>query len=195
MLRPRTRIVLAASALWWIGGCDGRAEDGATKDKAALDAPLSAASAGAKRTVSDAAAGLSFVLPELGLEVSAEHYDASAPPQKIKHSVVLSSVAGTVLRIDVWDDPERLGLRAWFDKYLSFTSLSASTLDRTSVGLQQLPAIVVDQLRSPQSQARRIVVLEHAGRVFRITCLNSEDETARQVLQEVLDSFEPQVRP
>jgi len=183
------RLGLLATALCSIAAaCNGATADGAQQGE-----PVTVAASSA--LFADPVIGCRFAMPDIGLRVAAEHFDPSSPAQKMKHTIALSGPATQVLRIDVWQNTEGLALRAWFDKYLAFSVNPGATVQSRLVGRARTTAIVVDQKRSPQSQARRIVTFAVRERVFRITCFDSDDAISTDVLNKVLDTFEGEVTP
>jgi hypothetical protein len=143
----------------------------------------------------DPVADCRFSMPDYGLRAVAEHFDPALPPEKLRHTITLATPFAQVLRVDVWHNPDNLALQPWFDKHLGFSVASGATVLRTVAGPGRHEAIVVHQPRSPQSQARRIATFLAGGRVFRLTCLDGDDAAHVQVWQQVMDSFEPRVRP
>lgn len=143
----------------------------------------------------DSPSGARFSLPSRGLRTSVEHYDATLPPQKIRHSVTVTAVGTRLVRIDLWDNPEKLSLQQWFERHLAFTVADGATVEQRRVGVSHAEGIVVNQLRSPQSEARRIAVFASGARIVRVTCYDSADEQSVKVFDRVTESFDSEVTP
>lgn len=193
MLRGSRLAMVAAGAALWLSGCN--AGDAPSQATSAGEPAPSPAAAASPLVYAEATLGCRFTLPDMGLRAVTDHFDPATPPYKMKHSIAVTSPVGPVLRVDVWDDTEHLGLKAWFEKYLSFTVTPDAAVESRLLGKGGVPGIVVDQKRSPQSQAKRIAVFAQADRVFRVTCFDSEDAAALEAFQTVLGSFEPEARP
>ncbi len=148
-----------------------------------------AAASGAAR-FSDTASGVRFALPFEGIHAAVEHYDASLPAEKIRHSITLDALGSRLVRVDVWDNPRQLPLQAWFDTYLSFTVTNGATAEHRLAGKSRVDAIIVDQPRSPQSEARRLAVFALGSQVVRVTCFDADDTRSVETFDRVLASFE-----
>jgi hypothetical protein len=184
-LRPAVVLALL------VAGCHAGG-DGSPSQQEPLQAPAVAAQGTLK--FADPAASLRFSYPDVGLRVTADHFDPASSPGKFKHEIALSALGTQAVIIDVWNNTEGLSLQDWFEKYLAFTR-KAGTVQTGTTTRARLSAFIVDQPRSPQSQPKRIVVFAQAERVFRVTCVDADDATSLHAMQQVLDSFEGQVAP
>jgi len=139
--------------------------------------------------VADAPSGVHFTVPFSYLRASVEHFDATLPPHKIRHSVTVKALSTPVLQVDVWDNPSGLSLQQWFDAHLAFSVTEGTTVTHRDVGRERTEAIVVDQPRSPQSDPRRIATFATGGRIVRVTCYDSADPSSVTTFDEALATF------
>lgn len=143
----------------------------------------------------DNSAQLRFLVPATGYRVTATHFDPSTPPVKLKHSIVLAEERREILRIEVWNNVERLALRDWFDRYLAFTRPSDAIIEPARAGRGETEAIVVLFPRSPQALARRAAVFALGERIVRVTSIDDADPRAHALYRRVLHSLEADVSP
>ncbi len=138
----------------------------------------------------DAPAGLRFLVPATGYRVTATHFELSTPPVKMKHSITLSEDRSEVLRIEVWDNVERLSLADWFQRYLDFMRAPDAVVESTHAARAGGDAIVILQPRSPQALARRSAVLALGPRVVRLTCIDDANPRFHALYERVFLSLE-----
>lgn len=142
------------------------------------------------RTHRDAPSALRFPVPVTGYRVTATHFDPATPPVKMKHELSLSQDRREVLRIEVWNDTEGLGLQAWFDQYLRFMATPDAVVETARAGRNRVDSIVVRQPRSEQALARRSVILALEGRILRVTSIDDADPTCSAIFDRVVDALE-----
>jgi hypothetical protein len=138
----------------------------------------------------DRASATAFPMPATGFRVRATHFDAQTPPIKMKHEIELTRDGQDVIRIEIWNDTERLGLDGFFDKYLRFMVASGAEVETTHAGQSGAPAIVVRQPRSEQAAPRRHTVFEVDGRIVRVTAIDDTDPTTAAIYDRVTKNFE-----
>jgi len=144
----------------------------------------------AVRSHRDAPSALRFPIPATGYRVRATHFDPSTPPVKMKHEISIIRDRYEVLRVDVWNDSEGLGLNAWFNRYLGFMATPSSIVETTRAGKAGETAIIVREPRSEQATARRNVIVEIDGRVVRVTQLDEDDARARSIFDGITRDLE-----
>lgn len=143
-----------------------------------------------RRSHRDRESALRFPVPVTGYRVTASHFDPSTPPIKLKHELVLEQDRREVVRIDVWNDSEGLGLTGFFDQYLRFMVTPDALVERTRATRRHAEAIVVRHPRSPHALSRRSIVVELDGRIVRVTSVDDDDSRSRSVADGVLDGLE-----
>jgi hypothetical protein len=144
----------------------------------------------ATRAHQDTPSSLRFPVPATGYRVTATHFDPATPPEKMKHELRIDQDRHEVVRIEVWNDSEALGLTAWFDKYLRFMVTPDAVVEASRAGRGNANAIVVRHPRSEQALARRSVVFAADGRILRVTSIDDADSRARAVFEHVLAGLE-----
>lgn len=176
-----------------LGSCDGPTAPAPTPVvRVAKPEPLIARWDGfaTKRHV-DGPSALAFAIPDVGFRITAEHFDEKTTElHQFVHSFTLVAPAGPAVSIDVWRNPERTPLGAWFDKHLAYLLAPGSTASRKP------SRIVISQPRSPQSYGRRVEVFVlggpgHEQRMVRVTLHNEADEPSRKAYERVLITLEP----
>jgi len=189
------RLLLAASICCACnaGGLDPKANEG--DPPANVSPPDFAWDGVTTRPYRDAASGLRFAVPVTGYRVTSTRFDPNSPPIKMKNELTIEQDAREVVRIDVWHDSERLGLTAWFDKYLRFMTTPDAAVEAARAGRAHVDAIVVVHPRSPQALAQRSVVFDLQGRIVRVTSLDDDDPRTRAVFERVLDALDAEGSP
>lgn len=199
MSRPSSLRRFAAVALLIAAGC--RAESIApTTDRAeAQAAPQPEASpiaAGEVRPHHEPLSRVRFPVPANGVSVDERHYDPTLPANKFRHSLRLSTEGRTVVVIDVWDNPKRLALRPWFDAHLAFLAGARTQVSERPVSRARTTGILLREPRSPEARSQAIAVFASGEQVFRVTCIDDEnDAAARRLFDLVVDQFEAGVSP
>lgn len=140
-------------------------------------------------------ARLSFPIPAQGAEVEARQFDDSAPLHKIRHQLTVTVAHRRLVRIDIWDDPDRRELSVWAQQHLGFLLDDATTIQPTAVTPARLEGLLLEHSRSPQAHPRTSVLLATGGRVFRVTCLDSEDTAARAIFDRIVAELETEAAP
>ncbi len=142
------------------------------------------------RIHTDLASGLRFPL-DRDLTVDAQRFDPSLPEDKLRFSIHLSAPEGPVAILDVWQNPGRLPLRAWFDAHLGFLAGERAELSERAVTRASVPAIVSTEARSPHATSRTTAVFLLGDRALRVTAIDPEgDRRARAALERILDGLE-----
>jgi hypothetical protein len=200
-----TRTALALLVAWSCFGCNAAGPDPKADELEVFEpgvaAPEKVAIADfdwdgvSTRPHRDEPSALKFAVPVTGFRVTSTEFDRSSPPVKLKHEIMIEQDRREVVRIDVWYDVERLGLAAWFDKYLRFMNTPAATIDRSRAGRRSVEAIVIVHPRSPQARSQRAVVLALDDRIVRVTSVDDEDAHGRAVFDRVLADLEAEAAP
>lgn len=178
-----------AGFLTLIGACNGAGNDPAAPTDTR---PLQFAATPLR--FEDPSIGCRFALAGRDLRTRINHFDPTSPPHKIKHAIELDGIGGPLLRVDVWTRSDAEPLQTWFDQHLAFSVNAGATVEHRLVGKAGVEAIVVNQIRTPQSPARQIVTFALGQQIYRSTCYDREDPTSMLVLQTVLASFESEVQ-
>lgn len=142
------------------------------------------------RRYADEASGLSFEVPLAGFLLEARHFEPELPVGQVKHLFTLSGPNGPEVTVDVWVDPSQPGVAAFFEAHLSFMRDGETSLASVVVSKQRAAGMLLAQPRSGQSFGRKAAVFAVGDRVFRITCLDKDDERARKVFEHLLETFD-----
>ncbi len=140
------------------------------------------------RPISDPVTSLHFEVPMLGFRVEKRHL-ARPPLGVVTATYDISGPEGQEVGIDVFDNPQGLGLHDFFDRYLSFMRDGGAFVSDGTVGRSALPAIVMEQPVAPGILPQAATVCALGGRIIRVTCLNEENRRAGEVYVRVLDTL------
>jgi hypothetical protein len=144
----------------------------------------------ALRPQHDERARVSFPSPYAALTTS-RHFDPSLPAHKIRHEILIEPEGHAAVRIDVWDDPERLPLATWFERNLAFLRNDADRIEPLQMTTASIEGLLIDHLRSPQSTTMRTALVSSGARVFRVTCLDAEDDVSHELFARVVHGLAP----
>lgn len=147
------------------------------------------------RLQSDAAARCRFPVPATGAELRSRHFSAELPANKLRHELTVLLDGAPLVRIDVWDDPLRQPVDAWFAANLAGTRSQTTLAEHRTLTARAVEGLVLVDPASPQSPARTAAIVAMEGRVFRVTCLDSDRPEARSVCEELLAGLEPEETP
>jgi hypothetical protein len=142
------------------------------------------------RGYSDEASGLSFEVPLAGFLLEARHFEPELPVGQVKHLFTLSGPTGPEVTVDVWVDPSKPDVSAFFEAYLAFMRDGETAIASGVVSKQRVAGLLLAQPRSGQSFGRKAAVFAVGDRVFRITCLDKDDARARKVFERLLETFD-----
>jgi hypothetical protein len=180
-----------AAPLFLLVACSTEAPPAADPIDAPPIAPAVVASSGDFRLETEPVVGARFPVLATGITVDVRHFDASLPTIKFRHSIRLVAPQGTVVLIDVWDNPQRLALQPWFDATLGFLVDSTTKVSQRLMTTGHLPGILLEQPASPQAGSQAIAVFASGTQVFRVTCIDPEgDAVAKRLFDRVVDQIE-----
>ena len=136
--------------------------------------------------------GLVFDLPTLDLELSAQAFGEDTPSRQIRHSVRISRDRTEWVRVDVWRDTSGADVLAWFEEHLGFVVNKRSMLWTDRASVMEVPAVVVQQARSPPAYAQRLAVFRVGSWVLSVTCVRADIPEALETFETVVQSFRTQ---
>lgn len=91
----------------------------------------------------------------------------------------------------MWDNPQRLALRAWFDATLGFLVQETTKQSERPMSSAHLAGILLEEPASPQAGSQAIAVFAAGAQVVRITCIDPEgDAVAKRLFDHVVDEIE-----
>ncbi len=137
----------------------------------------------------DPTSRLGFDVPAVPVRVSATHFDAFTPVNKVKHRFEVKSEKGLLVRVDVWTNPEGWEVGRWMDTHLSYLQKGQGTFTERRMGVAQVPGVLVDTPRSCQAANVLTAVFRVGEHIVAVTCADGEDTAARQVFELVLGSI------
>ena len=141
-------------------------------------------------TFQDRAGGIRFAAPA-GLTVEAEHWPGVKEPGVIRHMYTLSAQGRERLRVELWRNPDRTPLAAWFERHLAFMRDGVARVSWGPV-VADGPAVSGMHFvwpRSGQSTGQRIVLFQLGKLVVRITCQDGQDQELVAAFQELVGSL------
>lgn len=149
------------------------------------------------RTISYSPRGWRVQVPSAGYLIHHRTFTGSPSPSKIKETLtLLAEGRAAAVAVDVWVNPERLPLAAWFDRHLGYLTRYGGTVTRTSGTGRETEVWFVEQAASPQAHSRKTAVFAVSGLVFRVTCLNAETSEWREIFHQMVRTLRvPEVRP
>ena len=135
--------------------------------------------------------GARFPVLATGVSVDVRHFDPTLPAHKFRHSIRLATSTGPAVLIDVWDNPQRILLRAWFDATLGFLVQETTKQSERTMSSAHLAGILLEEPASPQAGSQAIAVFAFGAQVVRVTCIDPEgDPVARRLFERVVDEIE-----
>jgi hypothetical protein len=153
--------------------------------------PAVVATAAEFRLETEPVVGARFPVLTSGVSVDVRHFDATLPVHKFRHSIRLVTEDGTAVLIDVWDNPQRLALRPWFDATLGFLVGESTKQSERPMSSAHVPGILLEEPASPQAGSQAIAVFASGTQVIRITCLNPDgNPVAKRSFDSVVDQIE-----
>lgn len=140
--------------------------------------------------------GVRFPMPSTDLAAEVKHFDPTLPPQKFRHALHLVTPEGGIqILLHSWDNPQRLDLHAWFDEHMAFIVDETSLVTERPMGSAHAPGILVMQPRSPQAASQATAVFLAGPHVYRLTCIDPENDlAARALFERILDQIETEVK-
>jgi len=144
-------------------------------------------SAGERKHTS--ALGYSLPTPA-AFTVVVEPAPADTPADRAQEAVVLQQGGVGVVRVEVWRNPKKWTLQAWFDAEMGFLLVNGAQLGKARATRKAVPALVLDTPRSPQSYARRLLFFAVGPLLVRATCENVSDAAALAALGTVQAGFD-----
>lgn len=163
-------------------------------DAAGAPAPGPAVSFDGWHRALDRTTGVKLVLPA-GYHLRGDHYPPNLPPQKMTDRLTVVGPDGELLEVQQWRNVEGLGLDDWFERYLGSLRAAEPILARGSAAAQGVAAVFLELPGSPQSARLRMAVFALGDRVFRVVCLDADDERASLIFERTLEGFDVEARP
>jgi hypothetical protein len=189
--RSRVSLLGLAAPLFLLVACSTEPAPAVDPIEAPPVAPAVVATSGELRLETEPVIGARFPVLATGITVDVQHFDATLPTIKFRHSIRLIAPEGTLVLIDVWDNPQRLALQPWFDATLSFLVDSTTRVQKRSMTTGHLPGILLEQPASPQAGSQAIAVFASGTQVFRVTAIDPEgNAVARRQFDHVVDEIE-----
>ena len=143
-------------------------------------APLGAADL-SKEHVS-AGLGLAFEVPD-ACAARDENHRPDDSTRQISHSVIVTCGGPDLLRVDMWDAPGAKDIATWVAEHLAPLLEGAARVASEMQPRLDLPAVVIERRRTPQTFARRLVAMKIHGRVYLYTLEHSDEEASTDLLR------------
>lgn len=142
------------------------------------------------RVVIDEQSGLRFPVPLTATLVESRHFPSARPGVQVQHLFTLSSTAGEVAEIALFENPKQLGLDEFVTQTLSFLRVTEHTELPWTATPAKVPALLFEHPRSSQQYARRAAVFALGSFVVVISCRNLEDRFAAGAFAALLAGLE-----
>ncbi len=165
----------------------------ATAPKPGLDGPELADTIGEFYT--EPVTGIRFPLPA-GVGVEVQHFDTTLPVYKFRHLIQLHIEQGSVVFIEIWDNPALVPLEEWFWSNMQFLIQRETRISNREVARARIPAIVLEEPRSPQAISLAYAFFTYGSRVYRVSCVDGDAEITnfpRGLFETVLANLELEV--
>ncbi len=136
-----------------------------------------------------------FPLPKAGMKLEVAAFDKALGAEKFRHELRLVTESGDIQgMIHVWDNPQHLDVRTWFDANLGgFVGEATSVRDRTA-SKAGVAAIQIDEPASEEAFSQSMVVFATRSNVYLVTAIDPEQiPAAKKLFEKVVDGFEPEV--
>jgi hypothetical protein len=150
-------------------------------------------------------ARLRFPVLRAGVLIEERHFDPSLPASKFRHSIHLSTEAGPAVILEVWDNPQRLDVHAWFNAHLAFLVSPGSRSEESPPGdaprvserpmtRARVAGILVEQPPSPQAPSQSIAVFALGDQIVRVSGLDPEGNAkARAMFERIVEQIDVEV--
>jgi len=142
------------------------------------------------RRMVDDATGTILEVPTLGFRLETRHFDQKTPAYRVKHAFFLSGPDGNEVSVDIFDNPEHLPLARFFETHLGFMKEGNVPVTEGHAGAKKVPALFVEQPKVPGNNAQPSAIFSLAGRIFRVTCSNEDNERAVKAYLHILETLD-----
>lgn len=130
-------------------------------------------------------------VPAHGLQARLEPAPAEAEPQQIQESLVLLRQRVEVVRLDVFTNPAKRSVQAWFDAEFAGLKTKDSRLEPAVATPQRTPALRLLQTNQGQTWPRQLVFFAVDDLLLVATCERADDKAALQALDQIVASLRP----
>ena len=132
--------------------------------------------------------GYSILVPP-GYDMDVQTAPEDAAPDQALEGVTLLRGGDALVDVDVFDNFDKIGVSAWFQREMAFLRTPDSAVRSLTVTARRLPAVRIEQPRSPQAPPRTIVLVRSGRLLVRITCQDASDPMALAAFESVAGSF------
>jgi hypothetical protein len=123
-------------------------------------------------------------------KVRATRFDPSTPVHKVKERIEVLKDEKLAVKVDVWDNPEKLSPSLWIDTHASYLRSTSTEQSEWHVGPEHRPTLLLLQPRSCQAPSLAISVFSTENQIVSVTCADAEDPELRHIFDTLLGSFE-----
>ncbi len=135
-----------------------------------------------------------FPVLRKGLRVEERHFDPNLPTNKFRHLITLSTPGGGTVTIKVWDNPEGLDLKAWFDHNLGFLADEGTKTTTREMTAARVPGLFVEPAPDA-SEPETDAVFALADQIYCVTAYGSpSDQATMAMFERVVDQLEPEAQ-
>lgn len=190
-----TRIALAALL---IAGCtESPTEKSTRRDAVEVVLPGTGDDTVASEHLYEPQSRIRIPLPA-GVGADVKHFDPTLPTYKFRHLVELHTTNGVAVIIEVWDNPTRQPLEDWFYENMQYLVNDETRVSNREVTTVNLPAILLEQPRSPMAISLGFAIFAADERVYRVSVVDADAELSnypRYLFELVLAQMELEVKP
>ena len=145
-----------------------------------------AAQSGPTRAWASPRFGFVVEVPLRGLVVEHEPAPSDAAPHQIQESLVLLQEGREVVRLDVFLNPEKRSVQAWFDADHGFLKTAGGRLEAAVATPRRTPALRVSFPSRGQTWPREIVLFSAGDLLLRATCERADAKAAKAALDQIV---------
>jgi hypothetical protein len=137
----------------------------------------------------DRAAKVAFPIPLTQTVLTARHF-SEATERQMKHVFTLTGPTVEEVEVGLFENPKSLGLEAWVKANLSFLRAEGNTSMPWQATPKRVPALVIEQPRSPQQYGQRVAIFRLGERMVVVSCRNVESPRAVTSFEAILAGLE-----
>ncbi len=137
----------------------------------------------------DAAAKVAFPVPLTQTVLTARHFPGAREGQ-MKHVFTLTGPTVEEVELGLFSNPKSRSLEAWVTATLPFLRASANASMPWQATVKRVPALVIEQPRSPQQYGQRVAIFRLGETVVVVSCRNVESPRAVSEFEAIVAGLE-----
>ena len=142
----------------------------------------------------DSPSACGFALPSKAYRIRVSHFRSDLPAGKIRHALRIYRESGSgepeeLARIDLYDNPSALSPDVWASKHLAWLMSGGSTHEKSRLGKESQPALIIHTPGSPQAYASETAVLSNGKRIAVVSGSNLNTEDRKKAFRKILETL------